>query len=169
MLEILDKVSDLRNFGITVQMHWIPGHADFQGNIAADELTHDAWTLDESKWDEDFLSRDSFSSSHPWPQRHFPWDVFQTLTGPLRTMVCRLLTGKGMVRGVTHHFMDHSRTCRFCQLSKETTEHLLFDCRLSGSPLHDPNLDVVQKRLLILDPDTWIATYQWCLKAQVII
>jgi ribonuclease HI len=170
ILDILDIIEDLHNFGVSVSVHWIPGHDErFQGNGIADDLTNRAWSIKETHRKIDYVTRDSFLSPKSWPQI-FPFDQFLSIKGNTRRMMCRIMTGKGAVRNVLHHWNgSFDASCRFCGQHRETTTHLIFDCQASHSPLHDPLLDAEQQRYDLLLPQNWIPLVKWCLDQNIII
>ena len=170
ILDILDIIEDLQNFGLSISIHWIPGHDErFQGNGIADDLTNHAWSIEEKHRKIDYVTRDSFLSPKSW-SRMFPFEQFLSIKGNTRRMMRRIMTGKGAVWSVLHHWNgSHDSSCRFCGHHRETTTHLIFECQASHSPLHDPLLDADQQRFDLLLPQNWIPLVKWCQDKGIII
>eukprot|EP00475_Leptophrys_vorax_P003353 TRINITY_DN11969_c0_g1_i4.p1 TRINITY_DN11969_c0_g1~~TRINITY_DN11969_c0_g1_i4.p1 ORF type:complete len:409 (-),score=50.46 TRINITY_DN11969_c0_g1_i4:281-1507(-) len=166
ILDILQRINDLQNWGIRITLNWIKAHVGVPGNELADSLCQSAYASDRHTWYSDTVSRDCFTPNAPKSSSDLPWELFKSRSSRTRRLLCRFLTGAGNVRSVTHHFIDshNSKLCRFCFLAAETTDHLLLRCPTAGSPVYG-----LSKEEFLGSPKRWMETLAFCLSADIII
>lgn len=161
--DILQLCHNLKTFGLTVRIHWIPGHTGIIGNERADKLASEGMqgfnNLHVRNAD---VSSDAFKLRHHY-SNPFDWKDFMNLSYPMRRIIIRVLTEQGNVRALTHHFDDTGTPlCRFCGLSRETVHHVLLSCSNSHSPFHQ------QAALCLLFSSNWGKIYRWCQQNKIV-
>ena len=169
ILDILEGIQQLHDWGVDVTIHWIKAHAGIPGNEAADMLTQDAWDLPYEQFKTDAVTKDSFRQRIHYGT--FPWSEFSQLSRDTRTLVCRIVSGEANVAAVTRYYTSPRGpiACRWCHDASETVQHVLFDCMSINSPLFCPQEDTSGRLNKLLDPSNWETIYQFCIARQVIL
>jgi ribonuclease HI len=139
---------DLDEFGLTIDLQWVPGHAGIEGNERVDAVAKQGRQLHQGDAPIDFdsakaaikksvrsLRRQRLAASHP-EARAVPEELEQGLTRRERTWLSRLRTGGRTPELASYRYFltrrneePEPKTCAHCGLGdEETVAHLLNDC-----------------------------------------